>query len=36
MPVVNFDDNQHGPNENLRLGNFFDAATMMRAIMTMR
>lgn len=36
MPVVNFDDNQHGPNENLRLGNFFDAVTMMRAIVTMR
>lgn len=36
MPVVNFDDNQHGPNENLRLGNFFDAITAMRAILTMR
>lgn len=36
MPVVNFDDDQHGPNENLRLGNFFDAITMMRAIVTMR
>ena len=35
MPVVNFDDNQHGPNENLRLGNFFDAITAMRAILTM-
>jgi acetylornithine deacetylase/succinyl-diaminopimelate desuccinylase-like protein len=36
MPVVNFDDNQHGPNENLRLGNFFDAIVAMRAIVTMR
>ncbi len=35
MPVVNFDDNQHGPNENLRVGNFFDAITMMRAVLTM-
>ncbi len=35
MPVVNFDDNQHGPNENLRLGNFFDAITTMRAIISM-
>ncbi len=36
MPVVNFDDNQHGPNENLRLGNFLDAIAAMRAIVTMR
>jgi acetylornithine deacetylase/succinyl-diaminopimelate desuccinylase-like protein len=36
MPVVNFDDNQHGPNENVRLGNFFDAIVMMRAIVTMK
>ena len=36
LPVVNFDNNQHGPNENLRLGNFFDAIKMLRAIVTMR
>ncbi len=36
MPVVNFDDSQHAPNENLRLGNFFGAITMMRAIVTMK
>ena len=36
MPVVNFDDDQHAPNENLRLGNFFDAMTAMRAIVTMK
>ncbi len=35
LPVVNFDDNQHGPNENLRLGNFFDAIATMRAVLTM-
>jgi acetylornithine deacetylase/succinyl-diaminopimelate desuccinylase-like protein len=23
VPIVNFDNNQHGPNENLRLGHFF-------------
>jgi acetylornithine deacetylase/succinyl-diaminopimelate desuccinylase-like protein len=23
VPIVNFDDNQHGPNENLRLGNLW-------------
>ena len=23
VPIVNFDDNQHGPNENLRIGNFW-------------
>ncbi|MDE3155772.1 MAG: M20/M25/M40 family metallo-hydrolase [Acidobacteriota bacterium] len=36
MPVVNFDDNQHGPNENLRVGNFFNAIHIMQAIVTMR
>ncbi|HEU4990618.1 MAG TPA: M20/M25/M40 family metallo-hydrolase [Gemmatimonadaceae bacterium] len=35
MPVVNFDDNQHGPNENLRLGNYFAAIAAMRAMLTM-
>jgi len=23
VPTVNFDNNQHGENENLRLGHFF-------------
>jgi len=23
LPIVNYDNNQHGPDENLRLGNFF-------------
>lgn len=35
MPVANYDNNQHGPNENLRLGEFFDAIDAMRAILTM-
>ena len=35
MPVVNYDNNQHGPNENLRLGQFFDAIRDLRAILTM-
>jgi acetylornithine deacetylase/succinyl-diaminopimelate desuccinylase-like protein len=36
MPVANYDNNQHGPNENLRLGEFFDAIEAMRAILTMK
>lgn len=24
VPLVNSDNNQHSPNENLRLGNYFD------------
>jgi hypothetical protein len=24
FPIVNFDDSQHAPNENLRLGNLWD------------
>jgi len=36
MPVANYDNNQHGPNENLRLGEFFDAIDAMRAILTMK
>ena len=35
MPVVNYDNNQHGPNENLRLGQFFDAIRDLQAILTM-
>jgi hypothetical protein len=23
VPIVNFDNNQHSPNENLRLGHFW-------------
>jgi acetylornithine deacetylase/succinyl-diaminopimelate desuccinylase-like protein len=35
LPVVNFDNNQHGENENLRLGHFFRAITSMAALLTM-
>ncbi|MEJ2122723.1 MAG: M20/M25/M40 family metallo-hydrolase [Alphaproteobacteria bacterium] len=34
VPTVNFDNNQHSPNENLRLGHFFESIVMMAAIMT--
>ena len=36
VPTVNFDNNQHSPNENLRLGHFFDSIVTMAAIMTVR
>ncbi len=36
VPTVNFDNNQHSPNENLRLGHFFDSVVTMAAIMTVR
>jgi acetylornithine deacetylase/succinyl-diaminopimelate desuccinylase-like protein len=35
VPNVNFDNNQHGENENLRLGHFFRAITTMAALLTM-
>ena len=35
LPTVNFDNNQHGENENLRLGHFFRAVTTMAALLTM-
>jgi acetylornithine deacetylase/succinyl-diaminopimelate desuccinylase-like protein len=35
VPTVNFDNNQHGENENLRLGHFFRAITAMAALLTM-
>jgi acetylornithine deacetylase/succinyl-diaminopimelate desuccinylase-like protein len=35
LPNVNFDNNQHGENENLRLGHFFRAITSMAALLTM-
>ncbi len=34
VPTVNFDNNQHSPNENLRLGHFFDSIVTMAAILT--
>jgi acetylornithine deacetylase/succinyl-diaminopimelate desuccinylase-like protein len=33
VPVVNYDNNQHGENENLRLGCLFDGIETMAAIM---
>ena len=35
VPTVNFDNNQHGENENLRLGHFFRGITTMAALLTM-
>ena len=32
-PLVNADNNQHSPNENLRLGNFFDGIHSFRSIL---
>lgn len=33
IPTVNPDNNQHSPNENLRLGNFFDGIVTYAAVM---
>jgi acetylornithine deacetylase/succinyl-diaminopimelate desuccinylase-like protein len=35
VPNVNFDNNQHSENENLRVGHFFRAITTMAALLTM-
>ncbi len=35
VPTVNFDNNQHSPNENVRLGHFFDSMVTFAAIFTM-
>jgi acetylornithine deacetylase/succinyl-diaminopimelate desuccinylase-like protein len=32
VPTVNFDNNQHGPDENLRLGHFFQAIEIFAAL----
>ena len=32
MPVVNYDNNQHGPNENIRLGAYFHAVRAIGSI----
>jgi acetylornithine deacetylase/succinyl-diaminopimelate desuccinylase-like protein len=34
LPVANHDDNQHAPNENLRLQNLYDAVDVFAAVMT--
>jgi acetylornithine deacetylase/succinyl-diaminopimelate desuccinylase-like protein len=33
VPVVNFDNNQHGENENLRLGHFFKSIEIVAAVL---
>ena len=35
VPTVNHDNNQHSPNENLRLGHFFQSIVSFAAIFTM-
>jgi acetylornithine deacetylase/succinyl-diaminopimelate desuccinylase-like protein len=35
VSLVNFDNNQHGPNENLRIQNLWDGIETMAAILTM-
>ena len=35
VPTVNFDNNQHGENENLRLGHFWDAIVTLSALLAM-
>jgi acetylornithine deacetylase/succinyl-diaminopimelate desuccinylase-like protein len=35
VPTVNFDNNQHSPDENLRLGHFFESIVSFAAIFTM-
>ncbi|HTI38275.1 MAG TPA: M20/M25/M40 family metallo-hydrolase [Vicinamibacterales bacterium] len=35
VPIVNFDNNQHDENENLRLGTFFDGIVTVAAILRM-
>ena len=36
VPIVNYDNNQHAENENLRLQNFWDGIEIWAAIMTMK
>jgi acetylornithine deacetylase/succinyl-diaminopimelate desuccinylase-like protein len=35
VPIVNYDDNQHAANENLRLQNLWDGTETMAALMGM-
>jgi acetylornithine deacetylase/succinyl-diaminopimelate desuccinylase-like protein len=35
VPTVNFDNNQHGENENVRIGHFFRAAVILAATLGM-
>ena len=33
VPTVNIDNNQHSPNENIRLGNFVEGIAMLMAVL---
>jgi acetylornithine deacetylase/succinyl-diaminopimelate desuccinylase-like protein len=35
VPTVNFDNNQHGENENVRVGHFFRAVVILAATLAM-
>jgi acetylornithine deacetylase/succinyl-diaminopimelate desuccinylase-like protein len=35
VSIVNYDNNQHGPDENLRIGNLWEGIEMMASLMTM-
>ena len=35
VSIVNYENNQHGPDENLRLGNLWEGIGMMASLMTM-
>jgi acetylornithine deacetylase/succinyl-diaminopimelate desuccinylase-like protein len=35
VPIVNFDNNQHGDNENLRLGNLWSGIVTLAAMLEM-
>lgn len=34
VPTVNIDNNQHSPNENLRLGNFIDGIAILMSVLS--
>ena len=34
VPTVNIDNNQHSPNENLRLGNFFEGIAILMSVLS--
>jgi acetylornithine deacetylase/succinyl-diaminopimelate desuccinylase-like protein len=36
VPIVNYDNNQHSPNENLRLGNLWSGIELFAAVMMIR
>jgi acetylornithine deacetylase/succinyl-diaminopimelate desuccinylase-like protein len=34
VPTVNIDNNQHSPNENLRLGNFIEGIAILMSVLS--